>query len=255
MKRACVREHTFIPGLLGPEPVVLDLGANRGDFSAELFSRHGARCFVVEANPVLAARLKEDARFRAWECAVAATGQPMPFHIAHNDEGSSLLQLPPRNLWGRTLSRTVEVRARTLDSIAADLPAGRIDLVKMDVEGAEVEVLGSASRETLRRIGQVTVEFHSDPQFDFDLATGVEAAIRRLRREGFMAIDFSSGRRLDVLFLNVGLLGLSRWAAWGFVAQLRAERSLGWLWHYALPGRFRPALEPLARVVRRAFRA
>jgi FkbM family methyltransferase len=168
-------------------------------------ARYGGTYYLVEANPVLAEALRVEGSFPVWHCAVAATEGPIPFHIAHNDTGSSLLTLPRESVYNCVLHETVQVQAKTLESLLTEIRAPRIDLLKMDIEGAEVMVLRSLSGATLRAIGQITVEFHSDPVFGFDLRRDVEEVIRSLQRHGFLCVDFSGTSRLDVLFVNCAL--------------------------------------------------
>lgn len=69
----------------------------------------------------------------------------------------------------------MEVPTLTLDSIAA--PYQVVDLLKIDIEGAEYQVLPAASTDTLRRIRRIEMEYHSsgDPQI----------LLRRLSDRGF----------------------------------------------------------------------
>jgi FkbM family methyltransferase len=196
-----IQGHTIYAPPLGSDSVVLDLGANRGEFAKQMSARYGGTYYLVEANPVLAEALRVEGRFPVWHCAVAATEGPIPFNIAQNDEGSSILNLPMESVYNCVLRETIEVQARKLESLLPEIGAPRIDLLKMDIEGAEVMVLRSLPGATLRAIGQITVEFHSAPMFGFDLRRDVEEVIRSLRRHGFLCLDFSWSRR-DVLFVN-----------------------------------------------------
>lgn len=210
-----IRGHTLYFPPLGTGSVVLDLGANRGEFSRQMRLQFGGRHYLVEANPTLAESLQAEGLFSVTSCAVAARSGMISFNIAVNDEGSSILPLPEASVCGCVCSQTVEIPARTLESLVATTGEERIDVLKMDIEGAEVQVLEQISEGLLRNIGQVTVEFHSDPQFGFDLRAGVETVIDLLRERGFLYFDFSGGPRSDVLFINRRFHGITnRQATW-----------------------------------------
>jgi Methyltransferase FkbM domain len=78
---------------------------------------------------------------------------------------------------------------------------GRIDLIKMDVEGAEIEILESASASDLASCGQLTVEFHDKrPPFT---RHDVDRVCRRLRAEGYAIVMANWPKVDDVLFVNL----------------------------------------------------
>jgi FkbM family methyltransferase len=234
MKFETIVSHSIYVPPLSSDSVVLDLGANRGEFSKQMSARFGGKYFLVEANPQLAEQLLAEDRFPVWHCAVAAEEGEVEFHIAHDDRGSSLLEFPspstvddrwnecqrarnssfPERPSPAILRETVVIRARRLESLIAEMGLEQIDLVKMDIEAAEVSVLRALPDSTLSAIGQLTVEFHSDPWFGFDIHREAEDVIRRLRGLGFVCLDFSHltlvTSRSDVLFLNRRLLGIPR---------------------------------------------
>ncbi len=264
-----LRGHSFLPDRLGADSKVLDLGANRGEFTRALEDRFGCRPVLVEANPVLAAQLALDFGSRVRHCAVAGTGGTVVFHIARNDEGSSLLTLPEKSLWNCLQAGTVTVEARTLESIAREAGFTTTDLVKLDIEGAETSVLEETADEILRSIGQLTVEFHCHPSFGFGGADAVRRVIRRLRRLGFAVYVFDS-QLTDVLFVNRAvhprrLLAEARLriSAWGvrWLLACRRQRLLKPLRHLVvrvwmmLPGAGRKWVGDLLRRIglRRSF--
>jgi FkbM family methyltransferase len=201
-----VRGHALLVGALPPSPVVLDLGANHGDFSRQMTARFGATCSLIEANPDLARTLMSE--FEVDNCAVAAERGTVHLNIAESDEGSSILELPDSSPYHRLVVGGVDVPSCTLKDAIARAGSAPIDVVKMDIEGAEVAVLSSTPESTLRAIGQITVEFHSAPGFGFDIAVEVEEVLRRMQRMGFLWLDFSRGQRENVLFLNRRTLGI-----------------------------------------------
>ena len=75
----------------------------------------------------------------------------------------------------------------TLEAFCAEHSIDRIDLVKMDIEGAELDVFDTISSLLLQRIVQMTVDFHDFLQ-PADIPR-IEAVIRRLRREGFWTLN------------------------------------------------------------------
>jgi Methyltransferase FkbM domain len=75
-----------------------------------------------------------------------------------------------------------------------------IDLIKMDVEGAEIGILGSATASDLARCRQLTVEFHDKrPPFT---RGDVDRICRRMRAEGHAIIMANWPKVDDVLFVN-----------------------------------------------------
>ncbi len=110
---------------------------------------------------------------------------------------------------------TVEVEGTTIRDLMSRHSVEHVDLAKVDIEGAELELLESVDSATLRRMTQITVEFHDR------LEPGQGAAVvrvkHRLQREGFACVTFSRDNS-DVLFINrnriqVGLLERAWWAA------------------------------------------
>jgi FkbM family methyltransferase len=202
--------HTFLSTPFGKHPRVLDVGANRGSFARAIASRFGADVRIVEANPRLYSELSKSTAFPSFHCAVVAyDADSVRFNLAVNDEGSSVLTLPEKSCFGSTLSETVQVPGRSLTSLLQEIGWDQIDLLKLDIEGAEVEVLDSLDRVALSRIAQLTVEFHSAPQFCFDLGPQVEQCLERLAKVGFVVVDFTFPSRVDVLLVNTKLVRLS----------------------------------------------
>jgi len=186
----------------------------------------------VEGNPDLQQWLRTMTSFSVINYAFAPKDSPVRFNLAKNDEGSSILALPETSIYDCTLDRTVEVVGRRLESILDEIGESRIDLLKVDIEGAEIEMLTTADPDHLRAIGQMTVEFHGDSVFGFGLRREVDEAIERIERLGFVALNFSRPLQIDVLFVNRAYQGLSR------------TRGLWWqLWHDHVANAVRRAKE------------
>lgn len=224
-----VQGHHILSAPIGSQSIVLDCGANHGEFAKEIQSRYGCSPMLVEANPYLCEEITQSSRCHLLNAAVAGSNGTLRFNIALNDEGSSIRALPTTSALGCVCVSTVEVPAKTLAEVCAHFGLCRIDLLKIDIEGAEVEVLENCPAEALRRICQITVEFHCADIFGFGGREAVEAVIRRLRSLGFTAYVFDPNL-MDVLFVNHASLGTPLWKQ--VVLRLRTSRPhwLGSLW-------------------------
>jgi FkbM family methyltransferase len=191
-----IRGHHIWPAPLNSESVVIDAGAHRGEFSATIIADYGCRCFLVEANPVLAAELKVPGAAAVISAALAGHNGRTPFHLNANPESGSILSSD-----NPAVARPFEVETISLPTLMNRLQVNHIDLLKLDIEGAEFEVIGTTPENVLRNVAQMTIEFH-DFQPRFAGQGLVEKARRRLKRLGFISCVMSFRTNGDVLFLN-----------------------------------------------------
>jgi len=152
----------YLRGLPG-RPIVLDLGANIGIFS------------------LLAAAAHKDARVFAYE---PAPPNLRMFHLNRlaNSTLSDRIDVRPEAVGGET--RTAEflyddvnpsasglcchkgtpfqVQIRSFAEVLTSLP-GPVDVAKIDIEGAEYEILEKTPREFWERISVICMEIHDIP--------------------------------------------------------------------------------------------
>jgi FkbM family methyltransferase len=84
-----------------------------------------------------------------------------------------------------TASQAVEVQVRTLPTVMLELGHDRVDLLKMDIEGAEYAVIDNLLREGVD-VRQLLVEFHHhDHHTDGMSAERTKKAVQKLNRAGF----------------------------------------------------------------------
>jgi FkbM family methyltransferase len=94
----------------------------------------------------------------------------------------------------------VTVDGVTLPDLLARHALEHVDLLKVDIEGAELAVFETTPDHTLLACDQVSVEFHDF--LDPSLAPAVTATIRRFGQLGFACFRGSLTERDDMLFLN-----------------------------------------------------
>jgi FkbM family methyltransferase len=190
---ARIADHSFLAAPITPASIVVDLGVNMGAFAMAMIEAYG--CAVVGAEPVpqLFAALPAVDGLAVERLAITADGGPTTLYLnqatcATIHEGLSQSDAP-----------SVEVEGITLAGLLDRHLLERVPLVKVDIEGAEIAMIESATLATLKRVDQFTIEFHDF--LDPGLAGAVRRARQRLRSAGF--VDFKLSRdNSDVLFVN-----------------------------------------------------
>ena len=148
-------ELRFLERLLGPGEVFVDIGANIGLYTLKGARLVGPRGRVVAIEPGAEARAQLEANLGLnafpWVTVVGkavsdADGEAVLHHVdlGHDPQAFSLIE----NLAADGRGEAVETVR--LDRLVADLALPRLDLIKIDVEGAEAMVLAGA-QETLAR--------------------------------------------------------------------------------------------------------
>src|SRR4051812_12459084 len=82
--------HSVLLSPLHADSVVVDLGTNRGAFATAVWKALGCRPYCAEPNPRLWEELTSHPELRAFNVAIGPRSGRVPFHVARNDECSSL---------------------------------------------------------------------------------------------------------------------------------------------------------------------
>ena len=172
-----IQSHTLHPRYLNENSNVIDIGANYGHFAQAITRRFGCRCLAVEPSPEPFAAIPETANISKLHAAVSNRSGRASFYVASDSVASSL------SGGAVSIVQTTEVNVFSLSDLLDHVGLTDVDLLKIDVEGAEIEMLNGCSERVLRRIAQISVEFH-----DFCGITpllSVKRTLMRLRSNGF----------------------------------------------------------------------
>lgn len=178
---------------LRPGDRVVDCGANVGDYAA-LFADRGATVYAFEPHPVafecLSRRFAGDARVVCMNKAVGLRPGSVKLYLGLADPDDPRLHSQSASLLPQKRNvdpgNAVDVEAVSLAEFLESL-GGPVALLKMDVEGAEYDLLEDLMDRGLHRgIRRIVVETHQD-------IPGVlprhEALLRRVRDGGLRNID------------------------------------------------------------------
>lgn len=181
-------EHTYFEDKISSSPVLIDLGSCRGDFSKHFLTKYeNAKVFMVEPSKTNFSLISKDPFFdkenvsRNFLALSSESGKFLTFYEDPRSEQNGSV------IFNYFNGIPYEVETVSLNEIAKKFD--HIDLVKMDVEGAEWEAIMNLDEETLSKISQLTVEFHDF--IDRSLSTKTELAVKKMISHGFK-VDYNS---------------------------------------------------------------
>jgi FkbM family methyltransferase len=187
--------------VLGPHvSTIVDVGANRGQSALAFMDAFGQACvYSFEPQAIALAQLNclaaKSPRLKVFPFALGSNPATVPLNIAASDDGSSLLdfQTPGRHPW-TTPAGTVSVEVRRLDEVARSLSLERIDLLKIDTQGFDLEVLRGAG-ELLRTgpIRAILIELNFDSYYSGQAQAS--EIFGHLAERGYRPVGLYSGSR------------------------------------------------------------
>lgn len=190
-------ERAAITRLVRPGMTVVEVGSNLGLYSVLLSRLVGAsgRVLAFEPDPSLAPLVERSGAANGCHNLVVhaqALGRERCRQMLHTlaiNSGDNHLSAGG----GRMLRRSVEVEVVTLDEVAAEwMP----DLVKIDVQGWELEVLRGMER-LLERCPRLTIYFEYWPTGLRRAGDSPEALVAFLTERGFKIFEAETLKPLD----------------------------------------------------------
>ena len=182
---------TFTPTTIGSGSIVYSVGVGTDvTFDLALIDAYGVDVFAFDPTP----------KSTAW---IAAQSLPAKFHFVPWGlgvrDGSAIFTLTTHPDWtsyqmgGDVASAfdVTELPIRRLSSIMSEFGHAALALLKMDIEGAEFDVIEQLVASEIR-VDQILVEFHYRRGNRGDLAR-VDSAVRSLESVGLTLIARSDG--------------------------------------------------------------
>jgi len=182
--------------LLGSNAVCYCCGV--GDdvsFDRAVMERWGCSVHAFDPTPKAAALARrvaaEEPRYRFLEVGLWSSDSSVPFFAPPGATDPNEVEN-----WSAKRAKgglRIEARVRSLSSLMKELGHVRLDLLKLDIEGAEYEVLGAVLRDWLD-IRVICVEFHKTPS-----VTPMIEMTQRLQAAGYRAVALDG---FDVTFVR-----------------------------------------------------
>lgn len=186
-------ELNFVNRYLKPGDKAMDIGANVGIFSVVMGAtvESEGQIFAFEPMATNVMRLEKNLRKNALDnvqifpVALGASDGQMSLRIATDPAYSSLHVVQG----GFGSGTDVSIEVRTLDGIWEELGSPEIAFVKIDVEGAEMDVLRGASSFLATCRPTLLVEANSARELESLRAQLCDLGYRHIRPEGFSPMN------------------------------------------------------------------
>jgi len=186
---------------LDADSVVYSFGVGEDvSFDVDLIDTFGLTVHAFDPTPksikwVKAQNLPDN--FRLHEYGLAAFDGQVSFHPPDNPEHVSHTILQKES----TKAQAFTVPVKRLRTIMEELGHGHIDVLKMDIEGAEYQVIDGICQSGIRPV-QILIEFHH--RFPMVGVEATKKAIRQLRGIGYRLFSVSATSGREFSFIHNG---------------------------------------------------
>jgi FkbM family methyltransferase len=164
---------------LNEESVVLDLGGYHGQWSSDMYSMYNCNIMIFEPYfsffEKIEKRFEKNKKIRVFNYGLGPQNSILNLYIS--GDGSSLF---------RKKSTSVEVKIHSIKDFFDSNKIGTIDLMKINIEGAEYELLEFIIETGLiNKIKNIQVQFH-----DF-IIPDAESRMRKIQKELAISHDLT----------------------------------------------------------------
>jgi len=201
-----IRGHwIYAPGL-NSDSVLIDLGANLGEFSKSVNKLYDNKCYLIEPNFELFKNINDCAL--KLNVAITSKDGIVKFNMSKNHEASSLI-FNFENKWGHEDALMVEGISWKTCLNRLNLIDSKINILKIDIEGGELDLIESFTDADLKKIDQLTIEFHD--WINWELHTRTISAIKKLISKGYLFFSSTPNHLwpLEIVFIKREQMSLS----------------------------------------------
>ena len=218
----CIKNHTFFLKKIKDGSLIIDLGMNKGEFSKTICNfKKNLYITGVELNTDLMSGLNKFNNFYIKNLVIAGHSGKIKFyeveHSTRKEYFGKIYTIILDEKW--KIKKEFETKCISLNEFISEsmkvAKIDKVDLIKLDIEGAEINALNSLDEDTLNKIKQITLEFHG---FMFASQTQQVTKLTKKLKEYFYIFDFSLSEPLrDCLFINKSYLNFFEYLLYTFL--------------------------------------
>ncbi len=149
-----------------PNDLVVDIGANYGFFSIHAWKKGASKIYSLEPFPSTLECLTENTKSleNVFTLPFAISDRVGEEEFAQTDVFGSNFLLKNSHLLGQELTQrsVVKVPTITLESLINNFQIEKIDFLKVDCEGGEIDLFSTLSEECFKKLNKIIIEYHSE---------------------------------------------------------------------------------------------
>ncbi|MEA1986706.1 MAG: FkbM family methyltransferase [Candidatus Marinimicrobia bacterium] len=183
--------------------VVVDVGCGyEADFSKHIIYKYNAKVFAIDPTKKHRKFLKvieEEAKgkFTHLQLAISSKNGKITFKETQDNESGSILNDHVNILKDKI--KSYEVESMTLNNLPDKINSEIIDFLKLDIEGAEYELLAKVTKDNLKPFKQIFIEFHHNAIKSYSLSD-TKTIVKSICEKGFNYFTLDD---VNYLFYNL----------------------------------------------------
>jgi FkbM family methyltransferase len=173
------------------DSVVIDIGGFKGEWAFHISKKYGCKVHIFE--PVRSnyyAILKKSwwrRKISLYRLAISDKTGTINFFLTPNADGHSVIDRSKSSKKKKV--KKIPVKSITLEKFFNDKDLSNVDLIKMNCEGAEIEILNSIDSILAKKIQQITFSGHAPKITNIE---DHEAALKHIRNVGYSVEEYSN---------------------------------------------------------------
>lgn len=164
MKIHYVPRNYLFKGKFSSQDVIIDTGCGFGaEFSMHMIKRFGLKSIGIDPtkkhfNSLKNLEVDTGGKFKHYDLAISVNTGETLFNESESNESGSILS-EHKNV-KRDKIKTYNIKTFSLADLPSYLGMNKIKYIKLDLEGAEYEIIKNLKKEDLDKYDQIFIEFH-----------------------------------------------------------------------------------------------
>ena len=178
---------------LNEKSVAIDIGcAEDADLSKLLINKYNLKCYGIDptkkhSEELLKLQNSSNNLFEYHQYAITTKDECLTFYESNINQSGSLIS-NHINVTNNNITK-YKVQGMSLPSLFKKLDLEKIDLLKLDIEGAEYNLLDAININDLDKVDQIFIEFHHHAIPEFS-QLDTKKSVKRISSFGFKYFTF-----------------------------------------------------------------